>query len=268
VAKLSKFLQSMLKIGKIAAQSAASLTLNVLKSHLIEAEIVLFKTDADAYIALQSADIQMIAKTMNHLESSLPTGIVISALSARQNAGATLYIHPNAVGTGGGLSLKTGVKIRVNTLLEQVQLSAFDPDWKIVLSGDADAFLATDDAANDLKFNGFDTFYLNPKELIPLAGQGVIAYLTRKDDLPTRKILQQMHHPNVSACTNIERTVKNLFLKHGFTGTIGAYCERDAQDNFHLWVCDATGKTVRVSQNTHFGLAETAFNHFLKHIGT
>jgi porphobilinogen deaminase len=100
---------------------------------------------------------------------------------------------------------------------------------------------------------------LNPKELIPLAGQGVIAYLTRKDDLPTRRILQQIHHPHVSACTNIERTIKNLFRKRGL---IGAYCERDAQDNFHLWVCDATGKTIRVSQNTHFGLAETALAHY------
>jgi porphobilinogen deaminase len=262
VAKLSKFLQSMLKIGKIAAQSAANLTLDILKAHAIEVQIVPFKTDADAYIALQSADIQMIAKPMHHLESNLPTGIVITALSARQNAGTTLYIHPNAVGTGGGLSLKTGVKIRVNTLLEQVQLSAFDPDWKIVLSGEADAFLATDDAANDLKINDFDTFYLNPKELIPLAGQGVIAYLTRKDDIPTRKILQQIHHPNVSACTNIERTVKNLFLKRGLTSAIGAYCERDVHDNFHLWVCDTTGKTVRVSQNTHFGLAETVLAHY------
>ncbi len=252
----------MLKIGKIAAQSAANRTLDILKSHAIEAQIVPFQTDADAYIALQSADIQMIAKPMQHLESNLPTGIVITALSARQKAGTTLYIHPNAVGIGGGLSLKMGVKIRVNTLLEKVQLSAFDPDWKVILSGDADAFLATDDAANDLKINGLDTFYLNPKELIPLAGQGVIAYLARKDDIPTRKILQQIHHPNVSACTNIERTVKNLFIKKGSTSTIGAYCERDAQDNFHLWVCDATGKTVRVSQNTHFGLAETAFHSF------
>jgi porphobilinogen deaminase len=252
----------MLKIGKIAAQSAANLTLDILKSNHIEAQIIPFKTDAEAYIALQSADIQMVAKPMQHLESSLPTGIVITALSARQKAGATLYIHPKAVGTGGGLSLKTGVKIRVNTLLEQVQLSAFDPDWKVILSGDADAFLATDDIANDLKINDLDTFYLNPKELIPLAGQGVIAYLTRKEDIPTRKILQSIHHPQVSACTNIERTVKNLFLKRGLTGSIGAYCERDAHENFHLWVCDATGKTVRVSQNTHFGLAETALARY------
>jgi hypothetical protein len=57
----------------------------------------------------------------------------------------------------------------------------------------------------------------------------------------------------------VERTVQNLFLQKGGTGVIGAYCERDAQDNFHLWVCDTTGKTIRVSQNTHFGLAEAAF---------
>jgi porphobilinogen deaminase len=252
----------MLKIGKIAAQSAANQTFEVLKSKNIEVEIVPFKTDADAYIALQSADIQMIAKPMNLLESVLPTGIVITALSERRNAGAILYIHPNAIGTGGGLSLKMGVKIRVNTLLEQIQLSAFDPDWKIILTGDADAFLSTDDNTKQLKINDFESFYLNPKELIPVAGQGVIAYLTRKEDIPTRKILQQIHHPNVSACTNIERTVKNLFLKKGSTGAIGAYCERDAQENFHLWVCDTHGKTVRVSQNTHFGLAETAFNLF------
>jgi porphobilinogen deaminase len=252
----------MLKIGKIAAQSAANLTFEVLKSKNIDAAIVSFQTDADAYIALQSADIQLIAKPMCLLESVLPTGIVITALSERRNAGTILYIHPDAVGTGGGLSLKTGVKIRVNTLLEQVQLSAFDPDWKIVLRGDADAFLATDDYVNLLKTNGFESFYLNPKEFIPVAGQGVIAYLTRKEDIPTRKILQQIHHPNVSACTNVERTVKNLFLKKGINGNIGAYCERDAQANFHLWVCDPQGKIVRISQNTHFGLAEAALNLF------
>jgi hypothetical protein len=255
--KLIKFHQMMLKIGKITAASPKE---GIANRVLDEAQIVSFATEADAYIALQSADIQMITKPMAALRNPLPTGIVITAVSERANAGSILYIHPTAVGTGGGLSLKKGVRIRVHTLLEQVQLAAFDADWQVVLSGDADAYLETEN--KDWKYDGFEPFYLNPKELIPMAGQGVIAYLSRKDDISTRKTLQTVHHPAVSACTNVERTVQNLFFKKQPNRCIGAYCERDAQANFHLWVCDWTGKTVRVSQNTHFGLAEAAFQQF------
>ena len=96
---------------------------------------------------------------------------------------------------------------------------------------------------------------ISPKEFVPEAGRGVAAFLTAEDDKTTRRLLKPLHHPAVSAVTNIERQVKRLFEDEN----IGAYCLKDENNNYHLWaVALVSGKVrrTRLSQSTHFEMAE------------
>lgn len=54
-------------------------------------------------------------------------------------------------------------------------------------------------------------FTFQPKELVPLPGLGVWAYVVRKDRMDVRKWLANIHHSATSRITNIERGVSKYF---------------------------------------------------------
>ena len=61
---------------------------------------------------------------------------------------------------------------------------------------------------------------------------------------------------------NIERKLKKLFEDKD----IAAFCEKDANENYHLYAAALVNDNVkrcRVSQSTFFELAETAFNKLI-----
>ncbi|MCF8247354.1 MAG: hypothetical protein K9J37_20070 [Saprospiraceae bacterium] len=86
-----------------------------------------------------------------------------------------------------------------------------------------------------------------------------LAYLCCTDDLETRRLIQQqLHEPNTSAVTNVERKVQKLI---GDELPLGVFCERDSSGNYHVWaaLADAWDQPVRrfrLSQSTNLGLAE------------
>lgn len=54
-------------------------------------------------------------------------------------------------------------------------------------------------------------FTFQPRELVPLPGSGVWAYVVRKDQIDVRKWLATIHHSATSKITNIERGVSKYF---------------------------------------------------------
>ena len=101
---------------------------------------------------------------------------------------------------------------------------------------------------------------LNPKEFVPAPAQGVLAFQTVVDNKDIRRVLQKIHHPEVSKRTNIERKVLQLF-EGGCHMPLGVYCETDPQGNYHVWAAKADSwespvKSVRLSSSTSFELPE------------
>ena len=81
---------------------------------------------------------------------------------------------------------------------------------------------------------------------------------TNGDDTQTRLILKKIHHPEISALTNVERRVLQL-MDGGCQLPLGAHCERDAAGNFHAFAACEIGGTMRraqLSSSTSFGMAE------------
>jgi hydroxymethylbilane synthase len=110
----------------------------------------------------------------------------------------------------------------------------------------------------NLEVSGLEVLELNPREFVPRPAQGVLAWQTHRDDLPARRILKPLHHPDVTACTNVERRVLQLLGDAG-QPSLGVFVERDATGNFHAFAAGEIAgafRRVRLSQSTNFELAE------------
>jgi len=211
--------------------------------------------------------------SMENLPAEQPEGLCITAVSQRQNPADLLLIRKEAYAANKLLRLVEGAVIGATSQRRITQLRAFRPDvqWK-ELAGDAPALLEKlRNGACDAIFwsaamlerlspdlSDLEVFELPAREFVPAPGQGVQAWQTNRSDTATRLILKQLHHPEVSACTNIERRVLQL-LGTDFMEALGVYCERDVVGNYHAFAAgeiDGLLVKTRLSSSTSFGMAE------------
>jgi porphobilinogen deaminase len=220
--------------------------------------------------ALLNGSIQVVCTALRELPTKLPKGIVIGALSPRFAASNCLIVSPNAIDDTQLFSLKENAKVWVNSAINKAQLASFRPDLDIQLQeGEAidmyknmtdglfDACVLTASIIQilDIDESIYKVVLFNPKEFVPEAGQGVVAYLVAENDLSTRRILKQLHNPATTQVTNVERKIKGLFKDNN----IACFCEKDKIGNFHViaaTIVDNQLKTTRLSQSTSFHLAE------------
>lgn len=224
--------------------------------------------------ALSAGAFDAAAYPMECLPAVLPEGLTITAVSAREHAGLWLLVRPDVLTPGEDFSLKKGATIAGNGLQLKAQLLDYRKDIlfnevagnmqdsvSALRRGECDAAMlsAAGIHRHSIDLSGLEVVPINPKELAPAPGQGVLAYLTRRDDLPVRRILKKIHHPEVSAVTNIERGVLRL-LGANAGERLGVYCERDAAHNYHVWAAFVSEsgvlKKARLSSSTTHQLAE------------
>jgi hydroxymethylbilane synthase len=285
----------MLKIGTTDSKIdlwQAAFTQTALSLVGVASELILFKTpsgtehgpEAHAYAdnallnkeihdALLHGAVDLAVHSMENLPAEQPEGLCITAVSQRQNPADLLLIRKEAYAANKLLRLVEGAVIGATSQRRITQLRAFRPDvqWK-ELAGDAPALLEKlRNGACDAIFwsaamlerlspdlSDLEVFELPAREFVPAPGQGVQAWQTNRSDTATRLILKQLHHPDVSACTNIERRVLQL-LGTDFKEALGVYCERDAVGNYHAFAaCEIDGQLIktRLSSSTSFGMAE------------
>lgn len=258
----------------------------------VESELVIIKTKGDVVQhlsfdklegkgfftkeieeALLRGEVDLAVHSMKDLPTSQPEGLVISAVSYRDNPSDWLIVRPEALAPGKIFNLKEGAITGTSAARRKAQLLDFRPDIQIkdirgnvptrlekLRSGDFDAIFL---AAAGVKRLGMDlhdleVVELNPREFVPAPAQGVLAWQTNRDDLGTRLLLKQIHHPDISACTNVERRVLQL-LDGGCQLPLGVHCERDAAGHFHAFAaCEINGamRRARLSSSTSFGMAE------------
>lgn len=196
--------------------------------------------------ALLQGDIDVAVESLSALPVPMPEGLCITAVSRRFDPSDCLLTRNAHKEVQRLFKLPEGAHVRALNTLAKAQLKDFRPDLEIGLAtvadlgnlsaGQQDGWLLPaaykewlQPAAGD-----FSPLYFNPREMVPLPGQGVIAWQACKDDLPVRRLLQRIHHPEVSAATNVERRALQL-IQDSAPAAFGAYCERDAQGNYHAW---------------------------------
>lgn len=223
--------------------------------------------------ALLRGEIDLAVHSMKDLPTEAPEGLVITAVSYRDNPADWLLLRPEAVAPGRIFRLRENAVVGTSAARRKAQLLEYRPDVEArdlrgnvptrldkLRAGEYDAiFLAAAGIRRlDLDLAGLEVVQMNPREFVPAPAQGVLAWQTHRDDTATRRILQKIHHPEVAVCTNVERrTLQGL--DGGCQLPLGVYCERDAAGNFHAFAAcliDGRMRRVRLSQSTHVGLAE------------
>lgn len=285
----------MLKIGTRGSKLAlwqAEFTRSELARIGVESELVIIQTQGDLAPhlgfdklegkgfftkeiedALLRGDIDLAVHSMKDLPTSPPDGLVITAVSYRDNPADWLIVRREAVDPQQIFKIKQGAVVGTSANRRKAQLLDYRPDVQLkdirgnvptrlekLRSGDFDAiFLAAAGVSRlALDISDFLLVELNTREFVPAPAQGVLAWQTNRDDTATRLILKQLHHPDISACTNVERRVLQL-MSGGCQLPLGVHCERDASGNYHAFAAcemDGTMRRVRVSSSTSVGVAE------------
>ena len=286
---------SVLKIGTRGSKLAlwqAEFTRAELARIGVDSELVIIKTQGDVVQhlsfdklegkgfftkeiedALLRGDIDLAVHSMKDLPTSQPEGLVITAVSYRDNPADWLIIRKTSVDSGKIFKLKEGAVVGTSANRRKAQLIDFRPDLGLkdirgnvptrlekLRSGDFDAiFLAAAGVSRlELDLTDFELVEMNPREFIPAPAQGVLAWQTNRDDTETRTILKKLHHPEISAATNVERKVLQL-MDGGCQLPLGVHCERDEAGHYHAYAaCEIGGgmRRARLSSSTSYGLAE------------
>lgn len=285
----------MLKIGTRGSKLAlwqAEFTQAELACIGVESELVIIKTQGDLVQhlgfdklegkgfftkeieeALLRGEVDLAVHSMKDLPTSQPEGLVITAVSYRHNPSDLLLIRKEFFDPNALLKLAPNARVGSSANRRKAQLSAFRPDVVLkdirgnvptrlekLRAGDFDAIFLAAAGVERLGLDVLDleVLELPVREFVPAPAQGVLAWQTNREDTATRLILNQIHHPEVSACTNVERRALQL-MDGGCQLPLGVFCERDQLGNYHAFAaCEIAGqlRRARLSSSTSFGMAE------------
>lgn len=263
------FMKNKIIIGSRGSDLAlwqANFVLNELKKINIQAEIKIIKTQGDIVQNLswdkmegkgfftKEIEDALLKKEIDlavHSHKDLPTdpveGLIIAAVSEREDPSELLLISKNATDEKQKFSLKQGALVGTSSARRKSQMLAWRPDVQLQdLRGNVptriqklrdkkyDAILIANAGVSRLQIDlsEFHCEILDPKEFIPAPAQGVLALQMRQDDTGLFTKLQKLNSKEVQEMIAIERKVLNLF-DGGCQLPLGVHCEKD-EDVFKI----------------------------------
>ena len=276
---------------------------NFVKDRLAEnnitAELKIIKTQGDRILNLsfdklegkgfftKELEEELLAGTIDlavHSHKDLPTenpaGLIIAAVSEREDPSELLLILKDCVDVRQKMSLKYGAIVGTSSNRRKAQLLAYRPDLEIEdLRGNVptrigklrdekyDAIMIAKAGVSRLGIDlgEFHVEELTPVELIPAPAQGVLAIQIRENDTELLSALQILNHPDVAEELAVERTVLKLF-GGGCHLPLGCYCRRD-DGMFQVFTSKADNgeqfpDRFFIESNTTEGLAEKVVSRF------
>jgi len=223
----------------------------------ISAELKIIKTQGDKILNLsfdklegkgfftKELEEELLAGTIDlavHSHKDLPTenppGLIIAAVSEREDPAELLLILKDCVDVHQKLSLKYGAIVGTSSNRRKAQLLSYRPDLEIEeLRGNVntrinklreekyDAIMLAKAGVSRLELNlsEFHVEELTPNEIIPAPAQGVLAIQIRESDDELFNALRPLHHPQVAEALAVERGVLKLF-GGGCHLPLGCYC--------------------------------------------
>ncbi|MBE9584179.1 hydroxymethylbilane synthase [Mucilaginibacter sp. JRF] len=267
----------------------------------INAELKIIKTQGDRILNLsfdklegkgfftKELEEELLAGTIDlavHSHKDLPTenppGLIIAAVSEREDPAELLLILKDCVDVRQKLSVKYGAIVGTSSNRRKAQLLAVRPDLEIedlrgnvptrigkLRDEDYDAIMLAKAgvARLGLDLSEFHVEELTPTEFIPAPAQGVLAIQIRENDPELYNALQALHHTHVADELAVERKVLKLF-GGGCHLPLGCYCRKD-EDKFQVFTSKAdTGEgfpdRLFIEADTTEGLAEKVVAKFDK----
>jgi hydroxymethylbilane synthase len=193
--------------------------------------------------ALLDNTIDLAVHSHKDLETTPPEGLVIAAVSERENPSDVLLINPDAVDATQHWNLKQGAVVGTSSARRKSQLVAFRDDVTIkdlrgnvptrlqrLVEGNYDAILLAKAGLDrlELDLSAVHAEVLDPEEFVPAPAQGVLALQIRENDTELLDFLQPMNHSDVQSKIMIERLVLNR-LHGGCQLPLGVYCPEEGR---------------------------------------
>jgi hydroxymethylbilane synthase len=242
-----------------------------LKAIGIDTDITIIKTQGDQIQHLSFDKLEgkgfftkeieeaLLAKTIDiavHSHKDLPTtspeGLMVAAISDREDPSELLLINKEAVDFTQKFNLKQASIVGTSSARRKSQMLSFRPDVLIEeLRGNVptriqklrdkkyNAILLAAAGVERLKIDlsEFHVEVLSPIEFIPSPAQGVLAIQIREDDKELFDKLQVLNSTEVALAIGIERKVLNLF-DGGCQLPLGVYCKKE-KGKYHVWAAKA-----------------------------
>lgn len=193
--------------------------------------------------ALLEESIDLAVHSHKDLETNPPEGLIIAAVSERENPADVLLIHPKAFDPEAFWSLKQDTVVGTSSARRKSQLIGYRPDVTIkdlrgnvptrlqkLVDGDYDAILLAKAGLDRLKLDlkGMHEVILDPEQFVPAPAQGVLALQIRENDNELFDFMQAMNHVDIQSQIALERTVLNR-LQGGCQLPLGAYCPEEGR---------------------------------------
>jgi hydroxymethylbilane synthase len=210
--------------------------------------------------ALRDGRLELAVHSLKDLPADLPRGLTLAAFPERDDPrDALVSRHAGALA-----GVPRGGRVGTSSLRRRVQLLWQRPDLAVeAIRGNVETRLrklaevpydAVVLAAAGLRRLGLDpagTSLLDPADMLPAVGQGVLAVETRDDDDSTRKLVAPIDHPATRAAAGAERAFLET-IGGSCTTPLGAYA-RPQPDGFRLDAFVASSDGTRLLRGAEIG---------------
>jgi hydroxymethylbilane synthase len=237
----------------------------------IDAELKIIKTQGDKILNLRldklegkgfftkeleeellNGTIDIAVHSHKDLPTTNPPGLIIAAVSEREDPSELLLILKDCVEVSQKLSLKKGAMVGTSSNRRKAQLLALRSDLNIedlrgnvptriqkLRDEDYDAILLAKAGVNRLNIDlsEFHVEVVDTTELVPAPAQGALAFQIRESDSELFILLQQLNHQATAEEIAVERKVLNLF-EGGCHMPLGCYCKKE-NGLFEVWTSKA-----------------------------
>ncbi|MBI3501524.1 MAG: hydroxymethylbilane synthase [Bacteroidetes bacterium] len=195
--------------------------------------------------ALLNKEIDLAVHSHKDLPTEEAKGLIIAAVSEREDPSELLLINKNAVDEKEIFFLKQNAIVGTSSARRKSQMLAWRNDLQLEdLRGNVptriqklrdkkyDAILIANAGVSRLEvdLSEFHSEKLDPKEFIPAPAQGVLALQIRESDKELFQKLQKINSKEIQEIISVERKVMNLF-QGGCQLPLGVYCEKDETEN-------------------------------------
>jgi hydroxymethylbilane synthase len=192
---------------------------------------------------LLNKSVDLAVHSHKDLETNPPAGLIITAVSDREDPSELLLIKKTSVASGEKWNLKKNAIVGTSSARRKSLLRRFRADVQIedlrgnvptridkLRNGNYDAILLAHAGVSRLGLDISDLHVekLDPTEFIPAPAQGVLGLQIREGDERMAEILKNLNFPDVQERIGVERKVLNL-LDGGCQLPLGVYCPQNGK---------------------------------------
>lgn len=231
---------------------------------------------------LLSAQIDLAVHSHKDLPTVNPPGLIIAAVSEREDPSEVIIMHKDCVDITKRLSLKHNASVGTSSNRRKAQLLSVRPDLEFSdLRGnlqtriqklrdeqyDAIVLAKAGVSRIEMDLSDFHIEEVAPIEIVPAPAQGVLAIQIRETDRELFDLLQKINCEAVAKTIAVERKVLNMF-DAGCHAPLGSYC-RERNGKFEAWTSIAEDNEdfpdrLYIQSDTTEGMADKIFEKYKK----